>query len=266
MNGQWIAVIFVSVMILGTLAFSAINAEGQFSIPSWIKGVASFWADDQINDNEFINALQYLVEQNILVIPDTTRTTEDIAPNHSLVLHEKLEQLRVATASKSHELHELSNDLQIQQFLIDSNQEFANIDNVSLLIEERDNDWTSVDKDEITPFMAELINNDVSELLRKIINEDKKDASDFVYEEIFITNAYGVNVAQSGKTTDYKQDDELWWKMAFQTGFSYITEYDESAEVNAFNISIIIDDESGELLGIIKSVINVESLITQHQK
>ena len=266
MKGQWIAIIFVSVMILGTLAFSAINAQGQFSIPSWIKGVAGFWADDQISDNEFISALQYLMVQGILVIPDPTPTLEDLQSDPSSSLETKLESLRLETTSKIAELNELGNDSQIQQFLIDSNQEFANIDTPFLLIEERDNDWTSVDKDEITPFMAELINNDISELLRKIISEDKKETKDFVYEEIFITNAWGVNVALSDKTTDYKQDDELWWKMAFETGFSYISDYDQSADVHSLNISIIIDDENGRLLGIIKSVINVESLLTQHHQ
>jgi len=260
MKGQWIAVIFVGVIILGTLAFSAINAQGQFSIPSWVKGVAGFWAEDQISDNEFINALQYLMVQGILVIPDPTQILEDAQPDPSSSLQTKLESLRLETASKLAELNELGNDSQIQQFLIDSNQEFANIDNPSLFIDERNNDWTSVDKDEITPFMAELIDNDVSELLRKMISEDKKETMDFVYEEIFITNAYGVNVAQSGKTTDYRQYDELWWKMALQTGFSYISGYDESAGVHSLNISIRIDGENGELLGIIKSVVNVESI------
>lgn len=239
-------IVILGVAISGITISSIFVSAEEGLLPSWIKNIAGFWADDQIRDIEFINALQYLVEQNILVIPDPKEA--------------KAERLRLETDSKLSELKELGNDLQIQQLLIDSNQEFANIDNVSLLIDERDNDWISVDKDEVTPFMAELINNDVSELLRKIISEDKKETNDFVYEEIFITNAYGVNVAQSGKTTDYKQDDELWWNMALQTGFSYLSGYDESAGVHSLDISLRIDDKNGELLGIIKSVINIESL------
>jgi len=239
-------IVILGVAISGITISSIFVSAEEGLLPSWIKNIAGFWADDQIRDIEFINALQYLVEQNILVIPDPKEA--------------KAERLRLETDSKLSELKELGNDLQIQQLLIDSNQEFANIDNVSLLIDERDNDWISVDKDEVTPFMAELINNDVSELLRKIISEDKKETNDFVYEEIFITNAYGVNVAQSGKTTDYKQDDELWWNMALQTGFSYLSGYDESAGVHSLDISLRIDDKNGKLLGIIKSVINIESL------
>ena len=255
-----LVIVILGVAISGITISSIFVSAEEGLLPLWIKTIAGFWSDDQISDNEFINALQYLVEQGILVIPDATQTIEDTHSNLSPSLHAKLELLRLETNSKLDELKELGNDLQIQQLLIDSNQEFANIDNVSLLIDERDNDWTSVDKDEVTPFMAELINNDVSEQLRKIISEDKKEGKDFVYEEIFITNAYGVNVAQSGKTTDYKQYDELWWNMALQTGFSYLSGYDESAGVNSLDISMRIDGKNGELLGIIKSVINIESL------
>ena len=246
------------IVILG-VAISGITIPSTFVlaeeglIPSWIKKTALFWADEKTSDKEFINALQYLVDQNILVIPETTQATVDTKET-------KAERLRLEINFKLSELNELGNDLRIQQLLMDSNQEFADMDNVSLLIDKRNTDWISVDKDEVTPFMTELINNDISELLKKIISEDKKEINDFVYEEIFITNAYGANVAQSGKTTDYKQDDELWWNMALNTGFSFMSGYDESAGVHSFDVSLRIDGKNGELLGIIKSVINIESI------
>ena len=38
-------------------------------IPSWIKSTASFWVNGKIGDQEFLQALQYLVKERILVIP-----------------------------------------------------------------------------------------------------------------------------------------------------------------------------------------------------
>ena len=38
-------------------------------IPLWIKNTAKFWAENDISDTEFINALQYLVKEGILEIP-----------------------------------------------------------------------------------------------------------------------------------------------------------------------------------------------------
>ena len=138
-----LVIVILGVAISGITISSIFVSAEEGLLPSWIKNTAGFWADDQISDKEFINALQYLVEQSILVIPDTTQTIVSIQET-------KAERLRLETDSKLSELNELGNDLQIQQFLIDSNQEFANIDNVSLLIDERNNDWTSVDKDEVT--------------------------------------------------------------------------------------------------------------------
>ena len=45
------------------------------SIPSWIKNNAGWWADGTIDDNSFIQGIQFLVKENILKIPDTTQGT-----------------------------------------------------------------------------------------------------------------------------------------------------------------------------------------------
>lgn len=47
---------------------SSIDAEVKL-IPTWIKNTAKFWANDQISDREFLNALQFLVDKGVLVIP-----------------------------------------------------------------------------------------------------------------------------------------------------------------------------------------------------
>ena len=40
------------------------------TIPTWIKGVAGFWAEDKITDKEFIEALEFLIESNIIQTND----------------------------------------------------------------------------------------------------------------------------------------------------------------------------------------------------
>jgi len=247
-------IIVLGIVISGiTISSIFVSAEAGL-LPSWIKIVAGFWADDQISDNEFIIALQYLVEESILVLPEAAERIEDTQD-------QKADILISETNSKFTSLLLLTKYPQIQQILIDSNQEFDNIDSPYGLIVERNSEWISADKDEITPFMEDLIKNDVSHILRDIINQDKKETKYFVYEEIFITNSYGANVAQSGKTTDYEQDDELWWISAKRTGFNFNSGYDESANVYSLDISIRIDDEDGRFLGVMKSVVNIEEIV-----
>ncbi len=45
------------------------------SIPSWIKNNAGWWADGTIDDQSFIQGIQFLVKENILKIPSTTQGT-----------------------------------------------------------------------------------------------------------------------------------------------------------------------------------------------
>jgi hypothetical protein len=40
-------------------------------IPSWIKTNAGWWAEGQISDNDFVQAMQYLIKEGIITIPAT---------------------------------------------------------------------------------------------------------------------------------------------------------------------------------------------------
>jgi hypothetical protein len=39
-------------------------------VPNWIKNNASWWAAGLINDSDFLNGIQYLINENIIVIPN----------------------------------------------------------------------------------------------------------------------------------------------------------------------------------------------------
>jgi len=40
-------------------------------IPSWIKDVAGFWCGDEIDDSSFIEAIQYLINNDVIIVPTT---------------------------------------------------------------------------------------------------------------------------------------------------------------------------------------------------
>ncbi len=45
-------------------------------IPSWIKFTSGVWVDGDSSDDEFISAIQYLIENKIIVIPPTTQGSD----------------------------------------------------------------------------------------------------------------------------------------------------------------------------------------------
>ncbi len=47
------------------------ETKKDMSIPSWIKNNAGWWAEGIIEDREFTQAIQYLIKENVLVIPPT---------------------------------------------------------------------------------------------------------------------------------------------------------------------------------------------------
>jgi len=51
-----------------------VNAPG-ILIPDWIKEVAAFWCDDKIDDSSFIEGIQYLIDNDIILVPSTSSGT-----------------------------------------------------------------------------------------------------------------------------------------------------------------------------------------------
>ncbi|MEE9323115.1 MAG: ATP-binding protein, partial [Candidatus Aenigmarchaeota archaeon] len=149
-----------------------------------------------------------------------------------------------------------------REVVIESNREFENLDNIQDHINEKDREWISVPKGTITPFMQELMNNELSMELKEIVDFHEEKYGYMVFGEIFVTNKHGVNVGQTGKTTDYYQADEEWWQNAKENGLNVENlEYDRSAGLYSIDIETRIDDEDGNFEGILKAVLNVREII-----
>ena len=50
---------------------------GDFTVPSWIKSNAGWWADDQIDDSSFVSGLQWLISNDVIMLPTTEQGTVD---------------------------------------------------------------------------------------------------------------------------------------------------------------------------------------------
>jgi phosphonate transport system substrate-binding protein len=58
-------IIAISVISIATVTFTQ-NAEAQSMIPDWIKTNAGWWANDEIDDQTFLNGIEFLVEEGII--------------------------------------------------------------------------------------------------------------------------------------------------------------------------------------------------------
>jgi len=57
-------------ILAGGITLSSIMASAQedYNIPAWIKNNAGWWATDQISDSSFLQGIQYLVQNGIIVV------------------------------------------------------------------------------------------------------------------------------------------------------------------------------------------------------
>ncbi len=187
---------------------------------------------------------------------------KEIGESSALLAQQIIDKIDRDIYGRIEEFQVYSADLILQETLIKSNQEFENLSNVQDYINETDLNWTSAPKETITPFMQELINNTLSEELSEKIEFYEEKYGYPVFGEIFVTNKYGANAALTGKTSDYRQDDESWWLNA-ENDSLYVedVEYDRSAAVYSTDICLRIDDKEGNFLGVMKVVLNIEEII-----
>ena len=153
----------------------------------------------------------------------------------------------------------------VQKALLESNLEFGELEDIQGYITQQEDEWRSVPVESITPFMQSLISNELSEDIRKnFVDKINPKTGHSVFPEVFLTNEYGANIGQSGKTTDYRQDDEDWWQKAKANGISIGKfEYDESAKADIIPIGIRITDEDGNFVGVLKATLFVNSIIQE---
>jgi len=60
-----ILILFFSLIGSGILVLNS-SAQEEIQIPSWIKNVATWWASDEISENEFLTGIEYLINNNII--------------------------------------------------------------------------------------------------------------------------------------------------------------------------------------------------------
>ncbi len=85
------------------------------------------------------------------------------------------------------------------------------------------------------------------------------------FSEIFITDARGLNVAVTNKTSDYYQADEDWWTKTYNKGDGIAwhgdIEFDQSAQTEGISLYVPIKDpNNGATIGIAKSILTLTAI------
>ena len=156
----------------------------------------------------------------------------------------------------------------IQEYLVDANRAIEDLGDTESIIDSRDANWrAAAAAGKKTILMKRRLQHRMSRTLRGLRDRLNQGFGQAIYPEIFITDRYGANVAQTNLTPGYRQSHESWWQQAMEKGI-YVgnVEFNERADVFATNAAFRIDDEAGAPLGVMKVVISlaeVQSIIDQ---
>ncbi|MDH3793896.1 MAG: hypothetical protein OER78_02325 [Nitrosopumilus sp.] len=248
-----VVILFASVGLL-LVTQTVIAEENSKLIPSWIKFTAGVWAGNEISDYEFINAIEWLINQRIMVLQDPIHyqiviETEggEVAPFYM--------NTEIVSVKISH-LKDLAKNPTLQEQLREENKKFEKMGEQNRLdfIQQKEIEWVSTPKAKLTPFMKSKINNLISDQLRENLVIHHEKYGELRFGEFIITNVYGGNFATTVRTDNYDQSVEKWWQLAKKHGIVIRhPSWDESADMISSDINIRIEDDSGNLLGILNA-------------
>ena len=262
-------IISVTLILLFSGVASSVFAE---SVPSWVKNTAKWYGDGQISEKEFLDSIRYLINNKILILDEESNMVEqtvvivptpDINELDSLEIRVSDDDVKNMVLSsdldlltfKVQQLMQLAENPTIRQVVIDSNDKFRAMKNVEEYISEKDIEWKSTPKGQLSPFMGALIENNISKVLKQKQNISTEQFGDVLFPEIIITNEFGAIVAVTNRTEDYNQGDEFWWILAKGQAVQFKDVlWDESAKIFSADIVIKIENENGQFIGVLKAV------------
>ncbi|MGY5149304.1 MAG: ATP-binding protein [Candidatus Nitrosopumilus sp. bin_68KS] len=157
------------------------------------------------------------------------------------------------------DFQELTKTELIRTTLTESNKEFERIENIKayLQIKEHEIEFT-----ENNPFIGGISNVALTRDLLETIEFYKGEYGYDVVEELFVTNAYGANVALATGTSDYSQSDEEWWQITKETG-KYVgkIKFDENYQNYSIEFAYSIFDNDENFIGILKLLVTLDVLL-----
>ena len=61
-------ILLFPVLAVAMIGLMIPSVSAQEQVPSWVKNTAGWWATDVISETEFVNAIEFLIENNIITL------------------------------------------------------------------------------------------------------------------------------------------------------------------------------------------------------
>lgn len=186
------------------------------------------------------------------LIKNTTQNTQTLGANISDNLDRRID-------STMTNLSTFILNPQVLELIIQSNNSFDNMDDISHYMESQELQWRSYDGKE-NPMYNKMLQNPLSQKLETFREIVKESSNIDMFPEIYIVNKYGATIAENSRTTNWDQSNKLKFQNSKLYG-SHIEDlhYDTSAGIWALGVALGIYD-GDEFVGMIKTAYAIEDI------
>jgi len=73
-----LSILSVLVIISTIPIVSSEVIRGESTVPDWVKNTASWWASEQIDDSAFLQGIQYLIKEGIIIVKIPTEIDSEV--------------------------------------------------------------------------------------------------------------------------------------------------------------------------------------------
>lgn len=200
-----------------------------------------------------VTAIIFIYESKVALENQILNDTEE--KNRMLV-----NRIDTYISDRTVDMLNLVNDKSVVQAVLSSNAQFQNMTNPRQYIEGQNATW-DYQSGVTTLLVSSIVENSAADRLRGMMNMEKAVFHDDVFGRILVANSYGAAVAASIKPDDYDQFDEPWYVEAKQNGL-YVGDVvmDNASGFIGIPISVRINDENGNFVGVAKAVVSVNNV------
>lgn len=170
----------------------------------------------------------------------------------ALAAKESVHSLEVSIKKDISYLQTYGKTLADSPVLEQSNQRFDGMENVQQYIDGTDREWRQAS--EGSTLVRNVLDNDLSRTLQT------REQYDTVFSEVIVTNRYGAVVGATGKTTDYRQDDEEWWQQAREDGLYLDYRFDESVNTWGIEIALPLTGDNNTFQGVMSALLPMDTI------
>jgi signal transduction histidine kinase len=166
---------------------------------------------------------------------------------------------------KYHELYQTSLDVAVQSALVESNAEFAAMEDSGEYLSTIDAEWLSTPPNETTPSMDEILANNISARMRdELVEHYLEEHGVTVYSSVSVVNEYGAVIAMSVRTEGYSYAGHDWWPELMEDG-DYFGAIEEDPITNTHGMCVFVrvDDPDGKAIGGMMAFLNIVGVIDE---